>query len=203
MHQQITKALQQGCISCEAIFSTKHAKNVNSIKILWQETSWHCRGQEYTLYIKCLMGKARERPKEWWAAHLSQRRQPVQQITCKTCRGWNTAPFTCQSVLPGISSAMEMTVTLHQPPAFCQVRISSQSGKINSSQMFRHFSHEICHIISSFLFWVFSSTNIDSPEQIQLFWLTTSSGRQCPSPAEYLMIVVICGTHSRVETLLV
>lgn len=111
--------------------------------------------------------------------------------------------FYLSEFLPGISSAMEMTVTLHQPPAFCQVRISSQSGKINSSQMFRHFSHEICHIISSFLFWVFSSTNIDSPEQIQLFWLTTSSGRQCPSPAEYLMIVVICGTHSRVETLLV
>lgn len=152
-------------------------KTLNSIKILWQEISWQCSSQEYTLYIKYLMGKARERPEEWWAAHLSQCHQPVQQITCKTCRGWNPASFTCQSVLPGISSVTELTVTLNQPPAFCQVSTSSQSGKVNSSESFRHFPHEICHIISSFLLWVFSSTNLVSPQQIQLFWLTTSSGR--------------------------
>lgn len=158
-------------------FQQNMQKNPNSIKILWQEISWHCSGQEYTLYIKRLMGKARERPEERWAAHLSQCHQPMQQITCKTCRRWSTALFTCQSVLPGITSVTELTVTLHQPPAFCQVSTSSENGKINSPEKFGHFSHEICHIISSFLFWVFSSTNIDSPEQIQLFWLTTGSGR--------------------------
>lgn len=120
MHQKVMKDLQQCCVSCETVFSN-HAKNPNSIKILWQEISWPCSGQEYTLSIKCLMGKVRKTPKEWWAAHLSQCPQPVQQITCKTCRGWNRAPFTCQSVLSGITSATGLTVTLNQPPAFCQV----------------------------------------------------------------------------------
>lgn len=62
-------------------------------------------------------------------------------------------------------------MTLNQLPAFCQVSTTSESGKVNWSELFRQYiCHEMCHIISKFSFLksksgVCSSVTNRSPEQ--------------------------------------
>lgn len=100
MHQKVTNDLQQCCISCETIFSTKCEKakvNQNAIARDFLALKWS--GIHTIPSIKWLKAKARETLEEWWTAHLSQCLPQVQQITCKTCTGWNMAPSPCQSVL--------------------------------------------------------------------------------------------------------
>lgn len=169
------KDLQQCCVSCETVFS-KHAKNPTQSKFCGKRFP----GSAVVRNTHCALNVWWER----WGRDPRSDELLISHNALSQCNKLHArhAEDETQLLLPVRASSLGSPVPRgwlwHLISHLLSVSlVASERGKINSSEKFRHFSHEICHIISSFLFWVFSSTNIDSPEQIQLFWLTTSSGR--------------------------
>lgn len=125
MLPQVTKDVQPCCLSCELHFQQNMQKpklNQNSVArdflALQQSEISDGKGEGETQGVMSCSSLTVP------SAHATNCMQDMGE--------WNTAAVTCQSVLPGITSATELTVTLHQPPASCQVSTSSDSGKINS-----------------------------------------------------------------------